>query len=317
MATAFDVFVDVRSLTHEQWLEHRQTGIGGSDAGALMGVHPYKSAFAVWADKKGKLPPVEDNEAMRQGRDLEDYVAKRFEQATGKKVRREYDMLRSKAHPYMIADLDRRIIGEYAGLECKTSKDIYLKRYANGEYPIEYYCQCLHYLAVTGFDKWYLAVLIYGTELKVFEINRAEVEDDLQALITAEEAFWRDSIEGDVIPPPDDLINTSRALSSVWPEGNGAAICADDDMDKMLCTLARARKKRRALESEIRRLENQIKAEMGSTEWVYGSELTVQWSTRRNTRLNREKLKALYPQVDMDKVVDVYEDRTFTAKEVK
>ena len=317
MATAFEVFADVRSLTHEQWLEHRKTGIGGSDAGALMGVHPYKGAFAVWADKKGKLPPAEDNEAMRQGRDLEDYVAKRFEQATGKRVRREYGMLRSKAHPCMVADLDRRIIGERAGLECKTSKDIYLKRYANGEYPMEYYCQCLHYLAVTGFDKWYLAVLIYGTELKVFEINRAEVEDDLQALITAEEAFWRDSIEGDVIPPPDDLANTSRALTSVWPEGNGVAICADDDMDKMLCRLAGARKKRKALESEIRRLENQIKAEMGSTEWIYGSELTVQWSTGHNTRINRKKLKALYPQVDMDKVVDVYDERTFVVREAK
>ena len=30
----------------------------------------------------------------------------------------------------------------------------------NGEYPGNYYCQCMHYLAVTGKQRWYLAVLI-------------------------------------------------------------------------------------------------------------------------------------------------------------
>lgn len=311
----YTVFEDVRKVDHDRWLELRRTGIGGSDAGAIMGVHPYKGAFSVWADKRGKLPPAEDNEAMRQGRDLEDYVAKRFEQATGKKVRREYGMLRSKEHPWMVADLDRRVIGERAGLECKTSKDIYLKRYANGDFPMEYYCQCLHYLAVTGFDKWYLAVLVYGTELKIFEICREAAEDDIQALLKAEEFFWRQCMEGDVVPPADDLQSTSDSIKRVWPEGNGVAVCADQDMDEMLKSLAKAKREKKAAEAEIRKLENQIKARMGETEWIYGSEATAAWSVRSVKRKSWSKLQELYPDVDMDKITETYEERTFNLKE--
>ena len=92
----YTVYADSRNLSHEEWLELRKQGIGGSDAGAIMGVHPYKGAFGVWADKKGYSEAVEDNEAMRQGRDLEDYVARRFAEKTGLTVRREYGMMRSR-----------------------------------------------------------------------------------------------------------------------------------------------------------------------------------------------------------------------------
>ena len=84
---SYHAIADTRAITHDEWLALRRTGIGGSDAGAIMGVSPYKGAYSVWADKIGKLPPIEDNEAMRQGRDLEDYVARRFAEKTGLRVR--------------------------------------------------------------------------------------------------------------------------------------------------------------------------------------------------------------------------------------
>lgn len=43
-----------------------------------MGLDRYKSAFDVYADKLGLKPEEPDNEAMRQGRDLEVYVAELF-----------------------------------------------------------------------------------------------------------------------------------------------------------------------------------------------------------------------------------------------
>ena len=64
---SYNTIADTRTLTHDEWLALRRTGIGGSDAGAIMGVSPYKGAFSVWADKMGKLPPLEDNEALRRG----------------------------------------------------------------------------------------------------------------------------------------------------------------------------------------------------------------------------------------------------------
>ena len=57
---------------------------------------------------------------MRQGRDLEEYVAQRFMEETGLKVRRSNKMYRSVEYPWMIADVDRMVAGGGAGLECKT-----------------------------------------------------------------------------------------------------------------------------------------------------------------------------------------------------
>lgn len=314
---SYDAIADTRTLTHDEWLALRRTGIGGSDAGAIMGVSPYKGAFSVWADKQGKLPPLEDNEAMRQGRDLEDYVARRFAEASGLKVRHEYSMLRSVEHPCMLADIDRRIIGERAGLECKTSRDITMARYRNGEYPMEYYCQCLHYLAVTGWDCWYLAVLVYGTDLLIYKICRDEVMDDIEALIKAEEAFWQNHMVLDQPPAPDALDSTAAALGSVYPHEDGTTVCADQDTDQALTDLAALKAQKRALDQKITERENQIKAAMGEAEVIAGTSVSATWRSSERTTISKTKLLKAYPNINMDVITDRNIQRRFAIKEDK
>ena len=312
---SYDTIADTRTLTHDEWLALRRTGIGGSDAGAIMGVSPYKGAFTVWADKQGKLPPLEDNEAMRQGRDLEDYVARRFAEASGLRVRHEYSMLRSVEHPCMLADIDRRIIGERAGLECKTSRDITMARYRNGEYPMEYYCQCLHYLAVTGWDCWYLAVLVYGTDLLIYKICRDEVLDDIEALIKAEEAFWDSHVVLDQPPAPDALDSTAAALGSVYPCEDGTTVCADQDADQALTELAALKAQRRSLDRQITERENQIKAAMGEAEVLAGTSVSATWRSSERTTISKAKLLKAYPNINMDAITDRNIQRRFSLKE--
>ena len=314
---SYNAIADTRTLTHDEWLALRRTGIGGSDAGAIMGVSPYKGAFSVWADKQGKLPPLEDNEAMRQGRDLEDYVARRFAEVSGLKVRHEYSMLRSVDHPCMLADIDRRIIGERAGLECKTSRDITMARYRNGEYPMEYYCQCLHYLAVTGWDCWYLAVLVYGTDLLIYKICRDEVLDDIEALIRAEEAFWKNHMVLDQPPAPDALDSTAAALGSVYPHEDGTTVCADQDADQALTDLAALKAQKRALDRQITERENQIKAAMGEAEVIAGTSVSATWRSSERTTISKTKLLKAYPNINMDAITDRNIQRRFAIKEDK
>ena len=312
---SYTIYADVRRLTHEQWLENRKTGIGGSDAGAIMGVSPYKGAYSVWADKLGKLEPVEDNEALRQGRDFEDYVARRFAERTGKRVRHEYGMLRSDTWPWMVANIDRRIIGESAGLECKTSRDVNMRRYKNGEYPMEYYCQCLHYLAVTGWDRWYLAVLVYGTDLLVFEIARADVEDDISALIQAEDGFWRDYVLAGNQPMPDGLESTTKALEAVWaasaPE---TTIDADEATDALLSRLCGLRRDRKQIDKQITETENQIKAQMQEAEVLRGTGAMATWRGMDTRRLSERKVREKFPCLDPDELKETTHTRRFALK---
>ena len=254
---------------------------------------------------------------MRQGRDLEDYVARRFAEASGLRVRHEYSMLRSVDHPCMLADIDRRIIGERAGLECKTSRDITMARYRNGEYPMEYYCQCLHYLAVTGWDCWYLAVLVYGTDLLIYKICRDEVMDDIEALIKAEEAFWDNHMVLDVPPAPDALDSTAAALGSVYPHEDGTTVCADQDTDQALTDLAALKAQKRALDRKITERENQIKAAMGEAEVIAGTSVSATWRSSERTTISKTKLLKAYPNINMDTITDRNIQRRFSLKEDK
>lgn len=312
---SYTVYADVRKLTHEQWLKNRRTGIGGSDAGAIMGVSPYKSAYAVWADKLGKTEPVEDNEALRQGRDFEDYVARRFAEKTGKRIRHEYGMLRSDAWPWMVANIDRRIIGEDAGLECKTSRDIRMTRYKNGEYPLEYYAQCLHYLAVTGWDKWYLAVLVYGTDLLVFEINRADVEDDIGALIQAESSFWHEYVLPERQPLPDGLESTTKALGAVWAASEPeTTIDADDATDALLTRLRVLRADRKRCDEQITETENMVKARMQEAEVLRGTGAMATWKGVDVKRLSERKIMEKFPGIDLDELKETTHTRRFALR---
>lgn len=308
------VYADARNLSHEEWLQARKQGIGGSDAGAIMGVHPYKGMFGVWADKKGYGEAVEDNEAMRQGRDLEDYVARRFSEKTGLTVRREYGMMRSRNHPFMQANIDRRIKGERAGLECKTSRDIYMKRYRNGEFPMEYYCQCLHYMAVTGWDAWYLAVLVYGTDLLIFKICREEAQDDINQLIEAEEAFWTRYMEDGRTPPPDDLPATGRVLDGMWMGETGGSMDATVTQDATIDELIELRAEKRALEKRITGVENRLKAEMEEVTELRGTGGLVTWKPQTQRRISEKRLRELYPMVDVDRIRERVETRRFCVR---
>ena len=154
--------VSTKGMSREDWLAQRRKTIGGSDAAAIVGLSRYSTPYTIFMDKTGRLPDKPDTEAMRLGRDLEDYVAKRWQEATGKKVRRLQAMLYNPLYPFAHADVDRMVIGEDAGLECKTTSTLDVKQFNGVEFPEKYYAQCVHYLAVTGVKRWYLAVLVFG-----------------------------------------------------------------------------------------------------------------------------------------------------------
>ena len=162
--------ISTLNLSKEDWLRYRKCGITGTDASAILGVNPYRSAFQVYHDKISDTTENIDNEAMRQGRDLEDYVAQRFTEATGLKVRRANAIYQSEEHPLLLADFDRLIVGQKAGLECKTVSPFSADKWADGKIPAHYLAQVDHYLAVSGFDCWYVAALIFGRELVIHKI---------------------------------------------------------------------------------------------------------------------------------------------------
>jgi len=122
--------ISTAHMSREEWLLRRRRTIGGSDAAGVMGMSPWATPYTVWAEKTGLLQEKPDTEAMRQGRDLEDYVARRFAEASGKTVRRENFMLYHDDYPFAHADIDRWVVGEKSGLECKTTSALNVRSFA-------------------------------------------------------------------------------------------------------------------------------------------------------------------------------------------
>lgn len=116
--------VSTLEMPHEEWLRYRKKGIGGSDAGAICGVNKYRSAVSVFLDKTAEQTSEFDNEAMRQGRDLEQYVAERFCEETGKKVRRANAIFSHSELPFMLANVDRLVVGENVKQYGKVSTQV-------------------------------------------------------------------------------------------------------------------------------------------------------------------------------------------------
>ena len=96
----------------EAWLKLRNSGLGGSDAAVILGANPWKSRLALWAEKTGQLPPEDLSKNMRVywGQKNEANIADWFEEETGKQVRRR-GMMRSCQYPWMLASVDREVIG--------------------------------------------------------------------------------------------------------------------------------------------------------------------------------------------------------------
>lgn len=278
--------------TREEWLEQRRKGLGGSDAGAVLGLNKYKGPYQLWMEKKGLISDeVPDNEAMWFGREAEELVVKRFETETGKKVKRSNFSFQSVEHPFMLANVDRLIVGEKAGLECKTANIFADKEYAEGYIPDSYYAQCYHYMAVTGLDRWYLAVLVPGKSFHTYCIDRDE--EQINALIEAEEEFW-DSLSGSI--PPAASYQDSQALADYYSESTEDSI--EIDADPQINRLDEIKVLIKDLDKEKKTLENQLKQKLGECQsgfTVSGSKVT--WKPATTKRLDTDRLKTERPEI--------------------
>ena len=299
-------------MPHEEWLEHRQKSIGGSDASAILGMNTYCSPYTVWADKLGKLPPKEDNEAMRLGRDLEDYVAKRFTEETGKKVRKENNIIINPDYPFAHANVDRVVVGEDAGLECKTTSVMSLKRFKNGEYPENYYCQCVHYLMVTGAKRWYLGVLILGAGFKVFVIERDE--EEIAALAKSEEAFW-EYVKNNTPPETDGSDSTSETLTVIYPESNENTVnlFAYEESLKQYIAIGKQIDELKKLKDQM---ANNVKAFMGEAGRGESNHFKVSWSSSLRTTFDHKKFASDNPNLDLTQYYKSSNTRTFRVSEI-
>ncbi|MBQ3545373.1 MAG: YqaJ viral recombinase family protein [Lachnospiraceae bacterium] len=286
--------VSTLNLPKEEWLKYRKQGIGGSDAGAICGLNPYRSAIQVYYDKTTEDIEDIDNEAMRQGREMEDYVARRFMEETGKKVRRANAMFYNEENKFMLADVDRMVVGENAGLECKTTSPFMAEYWSGDKIPLSYQMQCYHYMSVCNADAWYVAVLIYGKEFKVYKLERDE--EIIANMIRLEKNFWENNVLKRILPEPDGSKLADSVIAEYYKESTGAVIPLHGFDDKL--------KRREELvelinkiETEKRLIEQELKMYLGDAEKAENQLFRVSWKEVVSSRFDTKALQEQEPDV--------------------
>lgn len=290
----FRTLAKTKDLDYETWLKYRKLGIGGSDAGAICGLNPYVSPISVYLDKTSDEIIIKDNEAMRQGRDLEQYVATRFTEETGKRVRRDNRILQNSENPFMFANVDRMIVGESAGLECKTASPYSSSHWENGHIPEHYQIQCHHYMAVTGAKEWYIAVVILGREFKFAKIKRDE--EVIRSLISIEKDFWENHILKRKMPSPDGSTIADEVINSYYKSSVNKSIDLQQyeeqlkRRDELIDLIAK-------MDKEKKEIEQKVKIAMADAEMATTSEHRISWKSYSTARIDTDRLKKEQPDI--------------------
>lgn len=271
--------ISTKELTHDDWLDCRRTGLGGSDIAAICGMSRYKSAMEVYLDKLGEIPPLEDNPKMKAGRMLEPIIADWFAEETGMRVQRQNSIFQHKQFPHMLANIDRWLPGLNAGLEIKNTGEYSREDWSGTQAPTEYILQCNHYMAITGADRWFICVLIGGWDLqwKVIERDEALINN----LITIENDFWNNHVLAKV--PPAFSHQDTDYLKEAYKESYAdSSVDLPEEAYNIIDTLIEARKAKEVAEVAEETAKNQIKGIMQHKELAYWQgDLKFTWKANK------------------------------------
>lgn len=216
--------IKTSNLSRQDWLVLRQSGIGGSDIAAIIGVSPYATAYDIY---QSKTQPVNEdsNEFAYWGTVLEDVVAREFSKRNGLKIQNVNFLMRHPQHHWAIANIDRAVINsEVKGwgnvrfkdgrlttneiVEIKTASEYVGKNWGleeSDEVPDQYQCQAQWYMGVTGVQVCYMAVLIGGNKYRQYKIERHQ--EFIDYLFEEAESFWNNNVLAGVEPDATTLQN--------------------------------------------------------------------------------------------------------------
>jgi putative phage-type endonuclease len=304
--------------TEQDWHDFRAEGLGGSDIGTVLGFNNFKSPYQLWLEKTGQLEPedISHKVAIQVGNELEELVAKMFTQQTGIRVQRDNKSYFKDDKPFLHANIDRKIIGENALLECKTTGAHNKSQWEGDNVPASYLLQVQHYLNVLDYDYAYIAVIIGNFD---FQFKKIERDQELIDLVEARAtSFWIENVKKGIAPEIDGSESTKDSLDQLYSPIYERKI----PMDKIIIQTA---KELLNVKDQIKELnilktekENQIKLYMGENqaEVITSEALNASWKNQVTKRFDTKRFKSEHPEMS-DKYMNETTTKVLRLKEAK
>jgi putative phage-type endonuclease len=285
----------------EEWHKLRATGVGASEVAAIAGVSPYKTAYQLWAEKRGEYKPRPIGPAGQRGVLLEDSVAKWYEEETGRKVSESPGIVRLIEHPWAMASLDRTIDDSDGLLEIKTSAS---PRWTLYPVPPEVEAQVQWQMMITGAPWCDVAALLGGLTFRVERVTaNAKYQDEL---FRRAQIFWDMVQSGN---PPPTAGSDSDAFAQVNPQASEEWVLADGAAERLAAAYEEAANEERMASEQLQDLAMQMKEIIGKKQGVIGKGWQASWKQNRPSRKVDYKmlLEAVKPPVE---IVDAYTQET-------
>jgi putative phage-type endonuclease len=281
------VLTTTTKLSRDAWLEFRRKGLGGSDAGVVLGLSKYRSPFDLWADKRGLVEPQASNAAMDWGNALESVVAERYAIEYQQAVVEWPVMLQGK-YEWQLANLDYVIVepsakypaGQVTTDENLNPEDILAileiktagiasrgssRDWDDDGIPATYYWQVIHYAAVTGVRSAVVAALIGGQGLVVRDLTVEEYE--VEHLTKKEQAFWQtvvDGVEPDLIGRESEL----ETLKALYPNSEPKTVEVDEFVKDLVEEYQTLKVQQDELEGRLLKVRGQLVQAAGEADTV-------------------------------------------------
>jgi putative phage-type endonuclease len=280
----------------EQTIELRRSGIGGSDSAAVLGIDKYRTPLDVYYEKIGLTGPIEETEAMYFGKILEEVIAEEFSRRTGLKVQRVNRTLRDKDSNFLMAHLDRKVVGRKAAIECKTAgkwwKADEWGESGSDQIPMSYFIQCQHQALVADLEVVYLPALLAGNDFRIFEIprNNNVIKEMKGRLIS----FWNDNVNKKIPPAPVNYDDVKK----LWKVDLGTSIPATDEMIQKVEKYRKNQGIIKPLEEENKTLKFEITAYMKGNKILTdkkGEKLISHGITKKQV-IDTETLETKFPR---------------------
>lgn len=287
--------INTKDISHEEWLEIRRNSIGGSDSASACGASPWKSELSLWCEKMGMVPDKETNESMKRGVFLEEYVAQRFAEETGKKVRKDNFMYADDGFNCLTANIDRVIVGENTGLECKTMNDFSSGDYdlESGEIPTQYYYQLQHYMMVMGWDYMYIA---FSTNFKFVWLKVDRNQKFINEMREKELDFWYNFVLKKIRPEADGSESSMEALITLYPNEKPDSIVYFDfeELGKRYIQL-------NEMANRIKAEKEEIKAKvcdyLADAELGFSDNFKCSWKSQPKNSFDSKRFQKDYPEL--------------------
>ena len=313
------VIPDIEALTNEEWLESRMEGIGGSDAGAILGLNKYTTAYQICRSKLGFTGEAErtpeDQYTLDYGHANEKPILDYYARKTGFEVFTDRAQYRHPLYPFMLADCDgfaRTPEGELIGLELKTYNFRLQSQWHSGVFGKdgiiknpEYAAQVAHYMAVMNLNRYDLLAQCGNQADDLIVVTFRRDLNFEASLIDAEKRFWED-LQAGIYPEVKALRKESyeRVVEALLEYPKEEEIRLADSFMSVLEEILDFEERKTEMNRRIKEIDEKINALRipvieAMDNHIYGTcgsySLTLKGVKRES--VDARKLQMVYPEI--------------------